>query len=105
MKILLDECVPWPLRDLLPDHQCSTPRQLGWGGYRNGELLALAENNFDLFITADQSIQYQQNLSDRRIAVLELSTNDRRRIEAVANEIATVVSGISPSEYRKLTIP
>ncbi len=67
MNILLDECVPWPLRKLLADHTCQTAQQMGWKSVKNGELLALAEGKFDLFITSDQSLAYQQNLRGRRI--------------------------------------
>ena len=75
MKILLDECVPLPLRKLLAGHQCHTAQQMGWKSIRNGELLALAEAEFDLFITSDQGLAYQQNLRGRQIAILQLSTN------------------------------
>jgi hypothetical protein len=84
MKILLDECVPWPMHNLLPGHTCTTAQQRGWGGVKNGKLLELAQGEFDLFITPDQNIRYQQNLAGRQIAILELSTNDHRRIQAAA---------------------
>jgi len=58
MKILLDECVPWPMHRLLAGHECMTAQQRGWGGIKNGDLLRLAESEFDLFITADQNIRY-----------------------------------------------
>jgi hypothetical protein len=54
VKILLDECVPLPLRDILDRYTCRTAQQMGWKNIRNGELLDLAEGEFDLFITADQ---------------------------------------------------
>ena len=76
MKILLDECVPWPLHRLLSGHECATAQRQGWGGLKNGELLQKAEAGFELFITSDQNFRYQQNLSGRRVAILELSTND-----------------------------
>ncbi|MGH7991665.1 MAG: DUF5615 family PIN-like protein, partial [Limisphaerales bacterium] len=81
MKILLDECVPWPMHKFLTGHECSTAQQCGWGGIKNGDLLRLAEGRFDLFITSDQNIRYQQNLAGRWIAIIELSTNDFRRIQ------------------------
>ena len=68
------------MRDILIAHECATVKDLGWKGIKNGELLRLAEGQFDLFITADQNIRYQQNLKERRISILELSTNDLRRI-------------------------
>lgn len=82
MKILLDECVPAPIQKLLSTHDCMTVQATGWGGIRNGDLLEQAESEFDLFITSDQNIRYQQNLTGRRIAILELSTNDIHRIQA-----------------------
>ena len=54
MNILLDECVPRPLRKLLADHTCRTAQEMGWKSVKNGELLTLAEAQFDLFITSDQ---------------------------------------------------
>ena len=81
MRILLDECVPWPRRNLLSGHHCTNAQMRGWGGLKNGDLLRRAELEFDLFITSDQNIRYQQNLAGRKIAVLELSTNDLRRIQ------------------------
>ena len=97
MRILPDECVPWPMHELLVGHECTTAQKRGWGGIKNGDLLRLAEGEFDLFITSDQNIRYQQNLAGRRIPVLELSTHDLRRILAVA--------AIRPGEFRHLEIP
>lgn len=105
MKILLDECVPWPMSKLLDGHACKTAQQCGWSGKKNGELLHLAETAFDLFVTSDQNIRYQQNLTGRQIAILELSTNDLRRIQAAAELIRTVIKSIQQSEYRRLEIP
>jgi predicted nuclease of predicted toxin-antitoxin system len=105
MKILLDECVPWPTHKLLTGHACATVQDLGWGGIKNGDLLQRAEGEFDLFITSDQNIRYQQNLSGRRIAILELSTNDISRIQAASTLIKTAIDKIQPDEFRQLTIP
>ncbi|MEY2467187.1 MAG: hypothetical protein QOD03_1708 [Verrucomicrobiota bacterium] len=105
MKILLDECVPWPMHKILTGHLCETAQQHGWAGLKNGNLLSKAETEFDLFITSDQNIRYQQNLSDRRIPILELSTNDLRRILAAASLILSTVATIRPGEFRKLEVP
>lgn len=105
MRILLDECVPWPLHRVLVGHECKTAQQRGWGGIKNGDLLRLAEGEFDLFITSDQGIGYQQNLAGRSIAILELSTNKLRRILAAARVIQETVSNTRPGEYRRLEIP
>ena len=104
MNILLDECVPWPLRKLLAQHTCQTAQQMGWKSVKNGELLALAEGKFDLFITSDQSLVYQQNLRGRRIAILQLSTNKLRPIQAAAAQLRDAVDTISGAEFRRFEI-
>ena len=105
MKILLDECVPWPMHKLLAGHECMTAQRRGWGGIKNGDLLRLAESDFDLFITADQNIRYQQNLAGRSIAILELSTNKLRRLSAAAASIQSTIAAMKPGEVCHLEIP
>jgi hypothetical protein len=105
MKIPLDECVPWPMHKFLAGHECSTAQQNGWGGIKNGDLLRQAEGEFDWFITSDQNIRYQQNLAGRQIAILELSTNDWRRIQAAAALIQSAIETIKPRGFRRLEIP
>lgn len=75
MRILLDECVPEPLAKEIKRHTVRTTRQQGWASKKNGELIALAEPEFDIFITSDQNMKYQQNLSKRTIAITMLPTN------------------------------
>lgn len=105
MKILLDECVPWPMHRMLDGHDCVSTQWRGWGGVKNGDLIRLAEEEFDLFITSDQNLRYQQNLAGRSLAILELSTNDLRRILEASNEIVAAVVAVGPGEYRHLEIP
>jgi predicted nuclease of predicted toxin-antitoxin system len=102
MKILLDECVPSPLHQLLPAHSCTTAQRQGWGGKKNWDLLRLAEAQFDLFITSDQNIQYQQN---RKIAIVLLSTNKIRLIAAEAEKLRLAVEHIHPGEFNQITLP
>lgn len=104
MKILLDECVPVPLGKILSEHICRTAQQMGWKSIENGALLDLAEGEFDVFITADQGVRYQQNLTGRRIAILELSTNKLRLITAAATHIKEALASIGPAEFRRLQI-
>jgi len=73
MRLLLDECVPARLKRALPAHQVSTVVQEGWSGIKNGQLLALAAQNFDAFITVDKNLPYQQNTSTLPLAVLVLN--------------------------------
>jgi hypothetical protein len=62
MRVLLDECVPRALRDDIPGHEVKTVAEAGWAGVKNGELLRLAAAQFDLLLTVDRSLEYQQNL-------------------------------------------
>ena len=71
MKILLDECVPKDLCKSLADHECHSARRAGFGGKKNGELLAAAElAGYDVLLTVDRNIPHQQNLAGRRLALL-----------------------------------
>ena len=93
------------MHKLLRGHNCFAVQDQGWGGIKNGDLLQRAEREFDLFITADQNIRYQQNLTGRRIAILELSTNDIGRIQAASTLIDEALEKIGSSEFIQLTIP
>jgi hypothetical protein len=93
------------MRKILAKHSCTSVQSEGWSGIRNSVLLKRAQDNFDLLITADQSIQYQQNLSSSTIAILELSTNDLRRIQAAAQAIQEAVDQIKPAMIVKLNVP
>ena len=93
------------MRKMLAGHECTNPYKCGWSGVTNGELLNLAESEFELFITSDQNLRYQQNMAGRRIAILELSTNDLRRILAAESAIVEVVASIQASDYLQLEIP
>jgi hypothetical protein len=105
MNILLDESVPWPVHKLIIGHNCTSVQRRGWKGSRNGALLPLAEAEFDLFITSDQNLRYQQNLAGRKIAILELSTNKLRQIVAAADDLRAAMAAIKPGEFKRLQIP
>ena len=83
MKLLLDECVPRPLRNGFAGHEVITVEEAGFKGLKNGELLRSASENFDILITVDKGIQHQQNLSDLPLSVLLLSspTNKLEQLE------------------------
>jgi hypothetical protein len=71
MKVLLDECVPRKLKNNLIGHECQTVPEVGLAGKKNGELLALArEAGFEVFVTVDRGIEYEQNLARQDIAVI-----------------------------------
>jgi len=79
MKVLLDECIPRKLKAAFVGHQCSTVPEAGLAGKKNGDLLSLAEiQGFEIFLTMDKGIQYEQNLTDRRIAIIIVRAKSNR---------------------------
>ncbi len=78
MKVLLDECVPRKLSRELPEHEVLTVTERGWSGIKNGNLLALAAPEFDVFLTIDQNIKYQQNLKNFSIGIILLIARNNR---------------------------
>lgn len=80
MKVLLDECCPQPLATLISGAQVFTVEATGMKGYKNGALVAAAEGQYDVLITADKNLRYQQNLAKRRIAIIELPFNSWKRL-------------------------
>jgi hypothetical protein len=104
VKIVLDECVSCPLAKHLAGHLCTSPQREGWGGYENGDLLKLAEQEFDLFVTSDQNLRYQQNLSDRKIAILELSTNDWATIRHHLESVVARIDAMQPGEFARYDV-
>ncbi|MGC1617607.1 MAG: hypothetical protein WA765_03870 [Candidatus Acidiferrum sp.] len=79
MRILIDECIDERLRSFLHGQDCQTARYAGFSGLQNGELLAAAEAaNFDVFLTVDQGIEYQQNLTARKIAIVIFRAKSNR---------------------------
>jgi hypothetical protein len=79
MRILIDECIDERFRNSLPGHDCQTARYAGLAGLENGELLRAAETGkFDVFLTVDQGIEYQQNLTARKIAIIIFRTKSNR---------------------------
>ena len=106
MKIIPDESVPQKLRLLIEGHVVVTTWFQGWSGLKNGALLTAAEEaGFDLFITADQEISYQQNLTGRKMALLVLSTNNWDFIKAAIGKIMAAIDGVMPGSYAEIEIP
>ena len=107
MKIILDESVPQNLRVLIEGgHTVVTAWYQGWSGLKNGDLLDAAEAaGFGLFITADQEISYQQNLTGRNLALVVLSTNNWSFIKAGIGEIMAAIDAAAPGSYAEVEIP
>lgn len=104
MRILFDQGTPLPLREHLLKHGVTTAFELGWSNMKNGELLAAAEASFDLLITTDQQLRYQQNLAGRQLAVLVLLTTSWPRIKSSVANIQAAVEKIQPGEYLELSV-
>lgn len=78
MKVLIDENLPRKLAGYLTGHECRTVAECGWAGKKNGELLLLAEPHFDVLLTLDKSVAYQQDVCSRRIAILIVRARSNR---------------------------
>jgi predicted nuclease of predicted toxin-antitoxin system len=102
MKLLLDECLPRKMKFLFSGtgHACETAREGGFGGKENGELLSLADRKFDVLITIDKNLRYQQNISTRKIAVLVIhaASNDLDDIRPHLEEMLAALQHIQPGQ-------
>jgi len=80
MKILLDECLPDELKETVTGmgHECQTVRRVGYGSEKNGEILALAEGRWNVLLTSDRNIKYQQNMTGRSVSIVILLAKSNR---------------------------
>jgi hypothetical protein len=105
MKILFDQGTPVPLRRFLPDHTITTAYEQGWSDLANGTLLNAAEGaGYQVFISTDQNLRYQQNLAQWQIAVIVLRSTSWPRIRLRVDEIREAVAQIKPGDYREIPI-
>jgi predicted nuclease of predicted toxin-antitoxin system len=102
MRIIFDQGTPLPLRDFLKDHHVSTAFRMGWAELKNGELIAAAEERFDLIITTDKNWKYQQQLASRRIAILVLPTTNWPELKLQVHRIIEAIQKASPGAYIEL---
>jgi hypothetical protein len=100
MRLLLDECVPKRLARLLGPHEVEAVPQAGWSGMKNGALLSIAAESFDVFVTVDQGIRYQQNLVayDICVAALAANSNDIRDLEPLVPKLLAAIESASPGQ-------
>jgi hypothetical protein len=101
MRVLLDECVPRKLKSKLTGHECRTVPEERLAGKRNGELLSLAEKvGFDVFLSLDRGIEFQQNLQSRRIAVLLIRAGSSRLADLLPHVpgILKVLESLRPGQ-------
>ena len=100
MRVLIDECLPKKLKREMHGHDVMTVQERGWSSKKNGELLRLLQGEFDVFLTADQNLTYQQNLSNTSVAVIVLVAPNNR-IEALnplMPKVQEVLKSIQPGE-------
>ena len=102
MKILFDHGTPAPLRRQLAGHEIATAFEMGWAKLSNGDLLAAADKAFDVFITTDQNLRYQQNLGGRRLAILVLPTTSWPEIQNYMNKVVDAVNALKPGDFIEL---
>src|SRR5215471_6480327 len=98
MRVLLDECVPRALRKELLGHEVKTVAEAGWAGVKNGELLQLAARQFDLLLTVDRNLEYQQNFAGLALAVIVVHapSNDVAVLRPLMPAVLAAISGIKP---------
>jgi hypothetical protein len=100
-KLLLDGCVPRKFKNHLPGHECVTVPDAGWAGKKNGELLSLAgQAGFEVFITLDRGIEYEQNLSAHNIALIFLRAKSSRLADLIplASAVIAALEPIGPGQ-------
>ncbi len=105
VKILFDANTPAPLARFLRGHDVVRSDELGWQGLENGALLDAAENaGFDLLLTCDQNVRYQQNFTSRKLALVVLSSNHWPTLQRVAPRIASAVDFVQTGQIVKVDI-
>lgn len=106
MKLLFDECVPRRVKFLFAEagHLCQTAQEAGFSGKENGELLSLAEGEFEVLITIDRNIRHQQNIEGRRIAVLIIRTpsSDLDDIRPYVPQALAALRIIKPGQFAEV---
>jgi glutamate racemase len=106
MRILFDHGTPFPLRSSLTGHSITRTQDMGWDRLSNGELLTAAEQaGFELLLTTDKNIRYQQNLAGRKIAIVVLGTSQWPVLRLHVQQVAAAVNTVTPGSYTEVDIP
>ena len=98
MRVLLDECVDRRLARHISGHEVKTARQMGWTAIQNGELLALASQAFDVFVTVDRNLSFQQDLGRTPMAVVVLAARTNRLADLIPHvpELLAAIASAKP---------
>ncbi len=106
MRVLFDNGVPWAVARSLSGHEVTYTRRIGWHELRNGDLIQRAEDQgYEVLLTTDKNIRYQQNLAGRRIALLVLSRPQWPDVRLALDLISQAVNSVLPGSYREIDIP
>ena len=106
MLILFDQATPVPIRTFLKSHTVFTASQRGWDRLQNGDLLLAAEQaGFEVFLTTDKNIRCQQNLSNRKIAIIVIGEQQWPRLLPHVQIVVEAVDGATPGMFLELEIP
>jgi hypothetical protein len=106
MLILFDHSTPAPLAPYLTGHSVTKAKDRGWDKLSNGDLLNEAERaGYDLLLTADNNMRYQQNLTGRKIALVVISTPQWPRVQLHIDKIRAVIDAVGPGAYAEVEIP
>ena len=106
MRVLFDHSTPAPLRRYLTGHLVTEAMEQGWDRLENGDLLTEGEAaGFEVLVTADKNIRYQQNLSGRKIAIVELGTPRWRLIRECVESVVAAINAATPGSYTVVDIP
>lgn len=102
---MFDQGTPVPLRKLLTDHSIITAYERGWQTLENGDLIAAAEaDEFEVILTTDQNLKYQQNLTGRNISIVVLSSTSWPRIRENADSIRVALDNLAPNSFLEIEI-
>jgi Domain of unknown function (DUF5615) len=104
MRVLLDECVPRKLKREIANHEVHTVTEHGWSGIENGELLKLAEAEFDIFLTVDQNLSFQQNLKSFDIGIiLMVAQNNRlKTLLPLMPDVRAAIEGVKSGDIVRI---
>jgi hypothetical protein len=106
VRVLFDQATPVPIRAYLDQHVISTAFAQGWDTLKNGELLTAAEHaGFDVFLTTDKNLRYQQNLTDRKIAIVVLGIQQWPQLRPHVQRVVEAVNAAVSGSYVEIEIP
>lgn len=102
MKILIDENLPRYLKRVLSEYDVQTVQNMGWHGVENGTLLNLAESVFDIFLTADKNLPYQQNLSDIQLGIVVFPSNKLSVVKSIEEQLKAEIRVLKAGDVVEL---